>query len=198
MNNKQIEELYDKRCVEKTHSWDAALWQSEDSQYGRFVLAGNYISKDASVFDVGCGQGDFGKYLNSRKITSNYEGIDISQEMVNRAKINYSQANYIKDDYENHTGKIYDHVVAIGSFNLKNDKNQYDYIESNLDRAFNQCKKNVILTLTSNPAQLIIEPEELVFMYSPEVMVQIVSSISPYYIVNTVSLPLEMLIVIYK
>jgi ubiquinone/menaquinone biosynthesis C-methylase UbiE len=198
MNNKKIEELYDDQCRQKPSSWEACLWASEDEQYGRFVIFGSHIFKNSTVLDVGCGQGDFGIFLKQRSITEQYFGIDISNEMVEKAKVKYPLGHYLKNDFEETQLNPCDFVTAIGSFNIKHDDNQYDYLERNLRKCFETATKAVLVSLTINPANITLPPDHVTFMYSPAVVQQIVAEITDYYIINTAALPMEMFVALFK
>lgn len=198
MNDQEIENLYDLQCLEKPSSWEASFWHSEDDQYGRFIVLSQGMNKDCSVLDIGCGQGDFANYLKTRKITGNYKGIDISAEMISRAKNKFPQSYFEKINFDDYPDEEFDFVTAIGSFNLKHSTNQYDYLEKKLEKGFSLCRQGFFLSLTCNPAMITISPDDITFMYSPEVVHQIVGAITPYYSINTASLPLEMIVRLYK
>lgn len=56
----------------------------------------NYISKDSSVLDLGCGAGNNAVYLS--KLGCNVTGIDLSDSMLAIAKNKKSTAKFIKGD----------------------------------------------------------------------------------------------------
>ena len=199
MNSKEVEDLYDKRALDFGKSWDAYGLLSEDEAYGRYVTLAAHAIPNCSVLDVGCGQGEFGSFLAQRQITTNYKGIDISNEMIKRAAITCPTGNFQHASLDSYTGESADYVVALGPFNLKSDENQYDYLERQLRKLFDLAKQKVILTLTANVANITVPTEgSFIFWYSPEVVHQIITSITPYYSLDTSSIPLEMLICLYR
>ena len=72
------------------------------------------------VLDLGCGTGDFLPYFAQRN--SHYIGVDVSEEMIARAKINHSdllktvQARFLVGDCDNLSFKdgSFDIVIAVG------------------------------------------------------------------------------------
>ena len=55
-------------------------------------------SSKARILDLGCGPGNYSKYLYDIKGFRNVLGIDLSKEMIKRAKNNVPLANFQQDD----------------------------------------------------------------------------------------------------
>ena len=75
-------------------------WGSRKTQVLRFENIYKYFNKDNfSVLDVGCGLGDFYKFLKKKKIKFKYSGIDINEDFINICKKKYKKANFIKSHF---------------------------------------------------------------------------------------------------
>ena len=188
-----IAEFYDQLCDNYEKSWQAAGWESEDNQYANFVLISSIISPNSSVLDVGCGQGDFYNYIKNKKI--NYYGIDISKSMIEKAKIknpniNFYHGNFLEESFEN-----FDYVVASGAFSFQVEK-QYDYIKKCIELCYSQSNKASAITMTSDLAD--VKYEEPLFYYNPIKILEIALEFTSYVIINTSSLPNELVLFMYK
>jgi SAM-dependent methyltransferase len=188
-----IAQFYDELCKNCELGWQAAGWMSEENQYANFVLISSIISPNSSVLDVGCGQGDFYNYIKNNKIQ--YYGIDISELMIKKAKqtnpnVKFFQKDFLEEKFEN-----FDYVIASGAFSFKT-KNQYEYIENCIEKCYKTCNKAAALTVTSELAD--IKYDEPLFYYSPIQILEIALKFTPYIIINTSSLPNELVLFLYK
>ena len=99
-----------------------ALWGSEQSQNVRFkILAELFLTKsNFSVLDLGCGLGDFYKFLLNQGFEKiYYTGIDINNELIEEAQKRYSEENFILGSVnELPVIEKFDYVVASGIYNL--------------------------------------------------------------------------------
>lgn len=93
-------------------SWDAAGW-SERGQTQRFLAALRHLElrPGDSLLDYGCGTGRFCEFLPADVA---YHGFDWAPGMRDRARVDHERA-IIHDELPN---VLFDHVVAIGTFNL--------------------------------------------------------------------------------
>lgn len=104
-------------------SHEASGW-SEKGQTLRFLAVLDHLDlrPGESVLDFGCGTGRFSAFLPH---TAAYLGYDSAAGMVNRAR-----ADHPGQQFDNEIPPvIFDHVVAIGPFNLPSDEDPFDQIE---------------------------------------------------------------------
>jgi len=107
-------ETWDRMAVHAGTSWDAAMWGNERSQTVRFLAALHHLDLRGgdTLLDVGCGTGRFSEFLPESVA---YTGTDWSKKMLVRAEFEHPGRTF--------RGEIpwwrYDHVVAIGTFNLE-------------------------------------------------------------------------------
>lgn len=188
-----IAEFYDELCKNCELGWQAAGWMSEENQYANFVLISSIIAPNSSVLDVGCGQGDFYNYIKNNKIQ--YCGIDISELMIKKAKQNNPNINFFQKDFLEENFENFDYVIASGAFSFKT-KNQYEYIENCIEKCYKICNRASALTVTSELAD--IKYDEPLFYYSPIEILEIALKFTPYVIINTSSLPNELVLFMYK
>jgi SAM-dependent methyltransferase len=186
-----ISDFYDERCRIAEHSWQASCWGSEQDQYGRFAVAASYISNNSSVLDVGCGQGDLYRFGKNRGLGWSYTGIDISPLMVEASKCRFRMAEFLCGDFLNSQIDRHDHVVALGTFSLKQD-DPYNYLRLSLQRCYNLCESSAFATILIKGAEFVDDkPESKLFYYEPERIFEIARSITPHITIDTASLNCE-------
>jgi SAM-dependent methyltransferase len=98
-------------------------WNGRESQFLRFEQLCKVIdfSKDFSINDLGCGYGALFDYMMSRYSNFNYHGIDVSEEMIEKAKLrnfHNERADFIKASSPKN---IADYGIASGIFNVRLD-----------------------------------------------------------------------------
>ncbi|WET67801.1 class I SAM-dependent methyltransferase [Sphingobacterium sp.] len=65
------------------------------------LFCSNLKAKGAKILDVGCGPGNITRYLLSKKTDFDILGIDVSPNMIERAKSNNPAADFIVEDCRN-------------------------------------------------------------------------------------------------
>ncbi len=113
-------------------------WNGEESQLLRFDQLSNIINIQDffSVNDLGCGYGALYDYLLSRHKAFIYTGIDISADMINAAKVYFSDKHNAQFFTSNKPQQIADYSIASGIFNVRlsqTESNWQSYIERTLD-----------------------------------------------------------------
>lgn len=94
-------------------------WKSEEDQFIRFHQLSEIIENDnSSLNDIGCGLGDFTRYINNNFLNIKYIGYDISKAMINNATRLYPQNKFIHIKNLNEL-KVADYSIASGIFNVK-------------------------------------------------------------------------------
>lgn len=122
-DRKILEEHYVHRINPKDKGHVILDWENEDAHLGRFeVLVRKLDLSGMHILDVGCGIGDFYRYLQEHGISASYTGIDILPEMIKEAKRRNPEGEFISGDL--FSQKIYspgsfDLVFSSGIFNLK-------------------------------------------------------------------------------
>ena len=161
MNYKKIKHLknyYEKTLKIYKSGPKAVNWKNRKTQYLRFEKiceVGNL--KNKRVLDVGCGLGHLVDYLAMKNIKVNYQGIDISEEMIKSAKSNINKKNVkfycknILDINKNDLKKLKsDYVVNCGLFTVKNNLSSsewWKYIQKMMINMFNLSTKGISFNL---------------------------------------------------
>lgn len=196
MDFSEIADYYDESCRSTEHSWQAACWFSEEDQYVRFSIVNGIINApNSSILDVGCGQGDFCTFAQNKNLL--YTGIDVSGLMIEKAKQRFPKANFVQWDFLSlPPEEKFDYVLALGSFSIKTN-DQYEYIESAIKKCYETCNKAVAITMTVETADVKYDDSQI-FYYCPKKIFEIATSLTPYLIVNTASLPCELVLFMFK
>lgn len=154
----------------------------------------------AKLLDVGCGFGDFNKYLELLKIKNyNYTGIDIMNDFIVEGQKRYPQSNvdFITGDFtssqlDNH----FDYAFASGTFNLKLEGvDGYDYIYNNMKKMFALSTKAIALDFLSDRVDYKYEYN---FNSSPAKILEMAYSLSKNVILKSNYFPFEFAVIISK
>ena len=155
MNFKNIQDYFEDKISIFGNNAKGMDWKDEKSQYLRFEIISKYIDfkESTSILDVGCGNGEFFNYTKSQKKNINYNGIDISNKMVDITNKRFGKKTAeigTVQDINNH--KKYDYIISSGTFNacldIKKDIWEVLFLES-LNKMFQHTKKRVIVNCMS-------------------------------------------------
>ncbi len=120
-------EYFSQRLKKYGFSHRTLSWESPFTQNCRFVellkictMGQKY--NDFSLLDFGCGLGHLYKFIKDEGFLSswqvNYIGTDINKELLNEARKNFPNANFVLKE-ENIFQNRYDYIVCSGLYNLK-------------------------------------------------------------------------------
>ncbi len=159
-------------------SYEAVNWGSQASQYARFDVLSAIGELDGStLLDVGCGLGEFLKYLQMNDKKVNYTGVDICDEMIEGAQARFKKAAGVKfktgDVLEAKNTEKYDYVISSGAFNINlgvNDK----MIKDILQKMLQMSKKAAAVSMLSKYADF---TEEVYYYYDPAEIFEFCKSI---------------------
>ena len=150
--NKNLNLIYDRTQEIHGFSPEGVLWVSEQSQHNRFKVIIKLIEKYAKgenikIADVGCGYGEFLKFIKLKKKNFEYEGYDINNNFIN-----YCLRKYPGFYFENSPipKNEIDFSIMSGTYNLSvisNCQLWEKYIFYNLQKIFLTCKQGIIFNL---------------------------------------------------
>ena len=151
-NSNYYLKLYKKYGIcSKSLGWD------KGKQFLRFdQLTKNYILKDCSILDVGCGFGDLASYLKGKDnwVSIHYLGIDLIDDFVKVAKQSHKVKNFkfISGEFlDTNFNNNFDYILSSGVFNLKNNlENNYKLIETFIAKMLKHCNKSVSIDFLSD------------------------------------------------
>lgn len=143
-------ELYDKYGAKPE-----SLGWSTESQHTRFKIMSNYVESSSSVLDIGCGFGDFVRYL-PRKFK--YLGIDVMPDFIEAAKIKHCHPDVPETHFKLMTLEEIQHmeslhfgcVVASGLFILDMGPGTWEYYTKLIKHFYSLCTKRLILNFMSS------------------------------------------------
>jgi SAM-dependent methyltransferase len=169
MNKKEKEktiERYRDRFKKYGISPKSLGWKDRKSQILRFKILSEIANLDKmSILDVGCGFGDFYKFLLKNGYRVKYTGFDIVPEFIEIAKRKYPECEFIlKDILQEKFQKKFDYVFSSGIFNAKISKN-YSFLERMLEKMWTLAKKGISFNMMSDYVDYF---DETLFYYSPE------------------------------
>jgi SAM-dependent methyltransferase len=114
------------------------LWKTRGAAHQRFRQFWAEINfDDKKVLDIGCGFGEFGKFLLKRYMNVNYTGIDIVPEFIENAKKEvpggkFFVADFLKDKIDGQ----YDVVIASGVLNSNKGGQNLGYRKKAIKKIF--------------------------------------------------------------
>lgn len=142
---------------------DKALGWTRENNHVRFKALMSLWTEDlngSSIFDFGCGLGDFCGYLKKEIYTPfKYHGLDINPTLVKEAQDRHP-------DYSFSTGDLFDYNVedqfdfsfSSGVFNHKlNHTEEYDFIFSCIQKLFHMSSKGVAINFLSDKVDYFTE-----------------------------------------
>ena len=151
---KIITKTYTNNFIQKGPTPNGVFWNSQFSQELRFELSLKHvISKKeiVSIADIGCGYGALYNFIKKKKYKNVlYSGYDINKKMIEFCKSNFP--NCINFSIGNTPINKVDYCIFIGTFNLcfTDDYNFWEnYIFENLLNNWKQCKKGIILNIST-------------------------------------------------
>lgn len=147
---------WDARAVSRA-SWEAGL-QSERGQVQRFlaVLKHLDIRRGDSVLDFGCGTGRLCEFLPE---SVQYVGFDWSPDLRRRAAAEHPRARIV----DVLSDSIFDHVVAVGPFNLRDNWTKQQTWERLSELWGAHTRRSLVVSLYrgDDPVNVVYEPAEL-------------------------------------
>ena len=125
------------------------LWSNTEIQELRFEKLLNIgIRTGDSILDVGCGFGDFAAYMLTKKIETNYTGIDLSEKLLAEGRKHYPNINLVQGDLFDYSpkAKSFDYLTVSGTLNSKLDDDGV-YALQVIERMFESCSKGIAFNL---------------------------------------------------
>jgi len=118
MNSKKAESIIKKN--RESYDEIAKLFDSTRKEdWPEFELLKKYLKKDNDVLDIGCGNGRLYSFLKKTSLCKKYLGIDQSKELIDLAKNNYKDGDFLVVDNVlklPFADNSFDTVVAIAFF----------------------------------------------------------------------------------
>lgn len=156
-------------------------WKNGRHKLRYYILLSQWKFEKNSLLDFGCGFGDMYDFCTKNGYQLDYNGVDLSAQLIETGKKIYPEANlWVGDALKDGLPKRYDFIVSSGVHNLKIDDN-WGFIQatfqlldkySTLGFALNFLSNKVEYTLEhayhSDPAQIL----DLAYQYSSRVVLR--------------------------
>ncbi|QCU89979.1 class I SAM-dependent methyltransferase [Thiomicrorhabdus sediminis] len=153
-------QLRHKHSIERFgYSAQALLWSSKEVQFKRFEVLSQVLAEGGdtvSVLDVGCGFADLYDYLLAQGFAIDYQGIDLSADMVQSAKFQHKTIKVEQGDLFdfNPAEQSYDYILLSGALNEvvestteQETESSGEYAKAVIKRMYQSCRKAVAFNL---------------------------------------------------
>lgn len=173
-------------------------WGKHSKQNNRFLALSEIgLENGCSVLDVGCGFGDFLKYLNNKKWSGRYRGVDLVDDLLAEALIQNPKGQFANIDILNNTfEEKFEYVISSGIFNAKLiSENNYKFAELMLSKMFEIATKGVAVDFLSTYVDF---EQENNFHSDPSIIFKIAKTITKRVTIRHDYLPYEFTLYMYK
>lgn len=179
---KNTPQAWDERALRET-PWDAGLWSHAGQTTRFFAIRKRLVfSADDTVLDFGCGTGGFCELLPESVV---YYAYDWSEEMRARVRREHERA-WVLDELDD--DMTFDHVVAIGPFNLR-DSWSHAQTWDKLEELWARTRKTLIVSLYR------AEPSPSMLTYRLDQVANFVSGLDcSSYAIDTTHLPNDLVL----
>lgn len=195
-----IQTYYAARQARFSESAERCGWISTFTQTLRFQAVTTGCDLSASkVLDVGCGYGDMANFLQETYENSRYTGLDFLSHFIATAKKKHPDSAFIETDFFDYPTPTtpYDYVFSVGAFNHRIDDN-YATLTIALRKMFQMAKVCVGVSLLSALSPPELKRAKELFYYTPEMILRIAMTITPFVELKTHYLPNDMTVMLYK
>jgi SAM-dependent methyltransferase len=175
------------RCAQHVEDDARAMgWSSAFNQKLRFDVINHMVDlDDCSILDVGCGDGALFHYLKNNNMSTEYKGIDVSPNMIQRAQARYPGISVRECNFFNYTGE-HDVVVCSGGLSMGGGDDPLVFLDKALNYLMNLSHDHVIINLLSDHAE---KKDPMFHYYSPQDVMALCFKKTPYVTMNHGYLP---------
>jgi SAM-dependent methyltransferase len=146
----QLRGYWDHRAQNSQTDCERVEWsrRAQCMRFEAFVIEHDLRGK--SVLDVGCGVGDFWQHLHKRGLDCEYLGVDLSSEMIRRARERFPGVAFQCCDLLTwQPEKPFDYAVAFGIHNIRVDGGR-QVLQALTPRQFELCRTAAHVSLLTD------------------------------------------------
>ncbi len=180
----QVIQRYQRRIAEHGATFASLNSGSEAKQAIRHLIHASALRGERpSILEVGCGLGDFYKYLIAQKRNCSYHGYDIVPEYIAECQRVYPQAKFaVRNIFLEGIDGDYDSVVMSQVLNNRYQKSDnLKVMQRALELAFQHTRVSVSVDMLSTYVDF-RNPD--LFYYSPEEIFRIAKAIAPRVVIR--------------
>ncbi|HUQ86842.1 MAG TPA: methyltransferase domain-containing protein [Vicinamibacterales bacterium] len=146
-----------------------------------------------SILDIGCGVGDFFARLQANRLAAHYYGIDLSPEMIGRARERFPEGRFELGDAGT-INRRFDYTVAFAIHNVKVEHGK-GILERSLRQQFEICDVAAHISLLTDRYQG-FDPH--IQAWRAEEILSLALSITPYAALRHDYLPNDFSLTLYR
>jgi SAM-dependent methyltransferase len=164
-----IRSRYQRRIAEKGLTFDSMNSGTREKQRLRHQVHAEAVRPGQSVLDVGCGLGDFCRFLQERGFSGQYTGTDIVPEYIEHCRQNFPDGTFVlADALSGGFPGEFDTIVASQVFNARYPTaDNRAVVQSFLADAFAHARHAVSIDLLTSYVDY---HEDYLYNYAPEEM----------------------------
>ncbi len=193
-NRTDIGKYYDTLVEKYGDSHQSCDYGRKESQERKFKVFLDFFDQEPiNILDVGCGTGDFYVYLKKKFGEVQYEGIDLSEKMINLCKSKYDKDLFKHKNLLDYTKKK-DFLIANGIFYLIQ-SNPEETMKDLIKHMFSLAQKGVAFNSLSSWA---LHQEENEFYADPIKTLEFCAGLTKKIVLRHEYLPHDFTIYMYK
>lgn len=178
----------------------AVMWDDPQTQYFRFaelIRCVDLNDDKKKLLDVGCGNGEFFKFLNLMGYRGTYTGYDINKKLLAQAEkrfasINVKNVNILSNEPSD---KEFDYVTLSGVFNMNTGQTPA-YVYEFLTRMFSMCNIAIAFNLIST--HVTFRDERMFYLDPAETLAFCIANLSKRTSLYHGNLPYNYTVIVYK
>lgn len=164
------------------------------------ILTSQYNFKGKRVLDIGCGFGELNQQLSelTGKESYVYQGIDISDSIVNEAQKQFPDTNisFVHGEFLNYPfTENFDYGVLAGALNYPVKGDNYEYVFEVMKKALSLCKDGIAFDFLSDRVDYRYEHA---FYYNPMKILEIAYGFSRRVLLRNDYFPFEFSVFVWN
>lgn len=174
------------------------LWKTKGAAHQRFRQFWAEIDfNNKSVLDVGCGFGEFGKFLLKRYENVDYTGIDVVSEFIEVAKREVPGGKFVTSDFYKLDNR-YDIVIASGVLNSNKGGQNLEHRKKAIKKMFDLTKGVFAFNMLGGHPQPKSSPESNVWYSDSLYILEYCQSLTRRVVLRANYHPKDFTILMYK
>ncbi|EMO84924.1 class I SAM-dependent methyltransferase [Leptospira santarosai] len=184
----ELLERYSKRFQRLGKDIKTLGWGTVEQQRYRFLQSINLVKdwEGKSVIDIGCGFGDFAKFLIELKIPfRSYLGVDINGDLLDEAKkmnvspnMSFQKLNILSDPIDAIRDADIAVMFGVLNLNLKNKMDNFEYSKLFISKVFEIVRESLIFDFISTETVESYPKEDFIYYHDPVELLKYTLSLS--------------------